>query len=471
MEFNSWSFVMFFPVVCLLYWCIKGQRFRNVFLLAASYYFYMCWNASYGLLLLTSTLISYGVGLRMESTESRTQRKWLVGAGVVLNLALIAYFKYANFGVETVNWVMQLLGVDMNVPLPNILLPVGVSFFVFQSVGYTVDVYRRTVPAERNFVNYALFISFFPQLVAGPIERSGNMLPQFREQRTFDDDKAISGLKLMLWGYFMKLVLADRCGLYVGSVFDAQMEDGYSSLIAILLFSFEIYGDFAGYTYIAIGAARIMGFHLNDNFRHPYFSATVTEFWRRWHISLSTWFRAYLYFPLGGRRCGKWRVYFNLMVTFLASGLWHGAGWSFVLWGGLHGLLLCIERAFHLHDKKLTKFRRVPHVVITFLMVSLCWMIFRVQSLERIAYHLQRACCFDDISLGDTQTCYSLAVVFFAILVIAVKESFENYAQSAMKRLSSICVWWIDVMIALFLLLSISFFASPKGGAFIYFQF
>ena len=471
MEFNSWSFVMFFPVVCLLYWCIKGQRFRNVFLLAASYYFYMCWNASYGLLLLTSTLISYGVGLRMESTESRSQRKWLVGAGVVLNLALIAYFKYANFGVETVNWVMQLLGVDMNVPLPNILLPVGVSFFVFQSVGYTVDVYRRTVPPERNFVNYALFISFFPQLVAGPIERSGNMLPQFREQRTFDDDKAISGLKLMLWGYFMKLVVADRCALYVGSVFDTPQVEGYSSLLGIFLFPFQIYGDFAGYTYIAIGAARIMGFHLNDNFNHPYFAATVSEFWRRWHISLSTWFRDYLYFPLGGSRCSKWRVYFNLMVTFLASGLWHGAMWTYVAWGGVHGLCLCIERALGWQKKKFKALEKCVHVAFTFVIVSLARLIYRAGSIEMAVVHFKRALHPSNFTLGNENTHFALLMILISVIIVVVKDAVEEWGGGMQKLRCSVSAWWHDVAIVSLLIVAISLMASPEGGTFVYFQF
>lgn len=471
MEFNSWSFVIFFPVVCLLYWCIRGQRWRNAFLLAASYYFYMCWNASYGLLLLTSTLISYGVGLWLDVERAQRRRKWLMGIGVALNLSLIAYFKYANFGVETVNWLMRLLGVDMQVPLPNILLPVGVSFFVFQSVGYTVDVYRRTVAAERSFVNYALFISFFPQLVAGPIERSGNMLPQFRERRVFDDDKAISGLKLMLWGYFMKLVLADRCALYVGSVFDTPQLEGYSSLLGIFLFPFQIYGDFAGYTYIAIGSARIMGFHLNDNFNHPYFSATVSEFWRRWHISLSTWFRDYLYFPLGGSRCGKWRVYFNLMVTFLASGLWHGAMWTYVAWGGVHGFCLCVERALGWQKKKFRGLEKCLHVAFTFVIVSLARLIYRAGSIELAVVHFRRALHPSNFTLGDTATRFSLLLILMAVAVVTVKDAVEEWGGDAVRVKGAHATWWRDVAIVVVLTLAISVMASPEGGTFVYFQF
>ncbi len=459
-------------MVCLLYWCIRGQRARNVMLLLASYYFYMCWNASYGLLLAASTLISYGAGLWMAGTGSRVGRKWIMGAGVVLNLALIAYFKYADFGVATVNWVIHALGIGMQVPLPHILLPVGVSFFVFQSVGYTVDVYRGTVAAERSVVNYALFISFFPQLVAGPIERSGNMLPQFRERRTFDDDKALSGLKLMLWGYFMKLVLADRCAIYVGNVFDTPHAAGYSSLLGIFLFPFQIYGDFAGYTYIAIGSARIMGFHLNDNFNHPYFSATVSEFWRRWHISLSTWFRDYLYFPLGGSRCARWRVYFNLMVTFLASGQWHGAMWTYVAWGGVHGLCLCAERALGWNKKRFTALQRCLHVALTFVVVSLARLIYRAGSIEMAIVHFKRALHPSNFTLGDADTRFSLLMILVAVAIVVVKDAVEEWGSAPqIKGRAVASVWWRDVAVVVTLVVALSVMASPEGGTFVYFQF
>ena len=471
MEFNSWQFVLFFPVVCLLYWCIKGQRVRNTFLLVASFYFYMCWNASYGLLLLSSVLISYGAGLLLDRTRSKRSRKWLVGLGVALNLGLIAYFKYANFGVETVNWLMSLLGIGMEVPLPNILLPVGVSFFVFQSVGYTIDVYRTDIKAERNFINYALFISFFPQLVAGPIERSRNMLPQFREQRSFDDDKAISGLKLMLWGYFLKLVVADRCAVYVQAVFDVAHPVGHSSLLGIFLFPFQIYGDFAGYTYIAIGTARILGFHLNDNFNHPYFASTISDFWRRWHISLSTWFRDYLYFPMGGSRCSKRRCYFNLMVTFLASGLWHGAMWTYVLWGGVHGLCMCFERAWGWNKKKFKPFEKCCHVALTFLIVALARLIYRAGTLEMAWKHFKWALHPSNFTLGDATTRFSLMMILIAVVVVVVKDAVEEWGAPACLKRVKCSAFVRDFALVFIMILAISFMASPEGGTFVYFQF
>lgn len=470
MEFNSWSFVLFFPVVCLLYWLIKGQRARNVMLLVASYYFYMCWNASYGLLLLTSTLISYGAGVILDNTEGARKRKWIVGLGVVLNLSLIAYFKYADFGVGTVNLILSLLGIDMNIPLPDILLPVGVSFFVFQSVGYTIDVYRRDIAAEVNFVNYALFISFFPQLVAGPIERSRNMLPQFREKRTFDDDRAMSGFKLMLWGYFLKLVVADRCAVYVGNTFTSTHPEGYSSLLGTILFPFQIYGDFAGYTYIAIGTARMLGFHLNDNFNHPYFAVTISDFWRRWHISLSTWFRDYLYFPLGGSRCSKARCYFNLMVTFLASGLWHGAMWTYVLWGGVHGLCMCLERAWGWNKKKFKGMERLLHVLLTFAIVALARLIYRAGSLGQAWWHFKHMLQPSNLTLGTGDIPFSLLMIGIAVVIVMVKDAVEEWGTPGVLKvkMSPALRDWLMVV---GMILALSFMASPAGGTFVYFQF
>ncbi|MBQ0068728.1 MAG: MBOAT family protein [Bacteroidales bacterium] len=469
MEFNSWSFVLFFPIVCLIYWGIKAQRARNIFLLIASYYFYMNWDARYGLLLLGNTLISYLASIGLEHVQDHSRRKWLVSGSVFLNLSLIAFFKYANFGVETVNWVMATLGIGINIPLPNILLPVGVSFYVFQSVGYIVDVYRRDIKAEKDFINYALFVSFFPQLVAGPIERSSNMLPQFRRQHKFDDDAAISGFKLMLWGYFMKLALADRCAVYVQSVFDTPSADGYSSIIGTILFPFQIYGDFAGYSFIAIGAARIMGFHLKDNFNHPLFAVTVSDFWRRWHISLSTWFRDYVYFPLGGSRCKKWRIYFNLFVTFLASGLWHGATWTYVAWGGAHGIALGIERALGWHKKQFKAVEKWMHIAFTFVFVAMARLIYRAGTLGLVHAHLVRMADPANFTIANKIT--QMAMIFIAIIIVIAKDAVEEWWPKDKLAGSTPRPIWKDVAIITGMLLLLSIMASPEGGTFVYFQF
>lgn len=339
MSFVSLAFLGFFPLVCILYWCIRGGRWalpaRNALLLAASYYFYMCWEPAYALLLLTSTAITYACGLVVGHSGRRRMRRGAVWAGVALNVLILFFFKYYNFAADSLRSLFENLGMGIHIPGMQVLLPVGISFYIFQAMGYIIDVYRGRIAAERNFMTYALFVSFFPQMVAGPIERSTNLLPQFKSLRRFDADYALSGVRLMIWGYFMKMCMADQCALYVDRVFD-HVDDhaGFSSLVAAVLFSFQIYGDFAGYTYISRGAARIMGFTLMENFRQPYFAVSVVDFWRRWHISLTTWFRDYIYFPLGGSRRGEGRTLANIMTVFLISGAWHGAAWTYVLWGG-----------------------------------------------------------------------------------------------------------------------------------------
>ena len=345
MLFNSLNFLIFFPIAALLYWVLP-HKVRWVWLLIASYYFYMCWNASYALLLATSTLITYLSGLligkanRVKNEKKRVRlRKFWVFLSFTLNLGILFFFKYFSFAVDNLNLILNALHMKLITPDFDVLLPVGISFYTFQALSYTVDIYRGDLPPERNLGKYALFVSFFPQLVAGPIERSKNLITQLHEKHTFCYTEVKNGLLLMLWGFFQKLVIADRAAILVNQVFNQYNEyAGFQIAIAVLLFAMQIYCDFAGYSNIAIGAAHVMGFSLMKNFDRPYFSKSIPEFWRRWHISLSTWFRDYLYIPMGGNRKGTFRKYFNVMVTFLASGLWHGASWNYVAWGLLHGL-------------------------------------------------------------------------------------------------------------------------------------
>lgn len=347
MLFNSISFLLFFPIVCILYYLIpkKDFRYRNILLLAASYYFYMNWEPVYALLLLSSTFITYTAGLGISSCKSQSTKKFFLIGSVVLNLLILFFFKYYNFIADNINLFVQSSGFGIVIPEFKVLLPVGISFYTFQALGYSIDVYKGQTEAEHNFITYALFVSFFPQLVAGPIERSNNLLPQFNKPHDFNYNSAMEGVHLMVWGFFLKLMIADRCGIYVDTIFNNLSNyNGGSYLLASLLFPFQIYGDFAGYSLIAIGTARILGYKLMMNFKRPYFSLSIGEFWHRWHISLSTWFKDYLYIPLGGNRCNKARQYFNLFVTFLVSGIWHGANWTYMIWGGYHGLLLCMEK-------------------------------------------------------------------------------------------------------------------------------
>lgn len=345
MLFNSLHFLFFFPIVCIIYFLIPTLKWRNLFLLCASYYFYMNWEPVYALLLLSSTFITYLAAIGIDKYKERRKRRMFLTGSLILNLGVLFLFKYYNFAAENIAILFDKLGLSIHIPEFQLLLPVGISFYIFQALGYSIDVYRGKTNVEKNFFTYALFVSFFPQLVAGPIERSTNLLQQFKHKLPFSYEKVMTGLRIMLWGYFLKLVLADRCGIYVDAIFNnVEHHNGGSYLIASFLFPFQIYGDFAGYSLTAIGAAKVMGFNLMENFRRPYFATTVTDFWHRWHISLSTWFKDYVYIPLGGNRVSKWRCYFNIMTTFIVSGIWHGANWTFIVWGTIHGLLQCIER-------------------------------------------------------------------------------------------------------------------------------
>ena len=385
MLFNSIPFLLFLPCVCVLYYCIPAsqQRLKNGLLLGASYWFYMSWEPAYALLLLSSTVITYLSAIGLGKCYSTRGRKRILSISITLNLSLLFLFKYYDFAAENIKTVMQAGGFVVDLPRLGLLLPVGISFYTFQALGYLIDVYRRTVRVERHFPTFALFVSFFPQLVAGPIERSTNLLPQFKIPHSFDNRQAMEGIKMMVWGYFMKLVVADRCGLYVDAVFNnVSMHNSGSFLLASLLFTFQIYGDFAGYSLIAIGVARILGFRLMENFHRPYFACSVTEFWHRWHISLSTWFKDYLYIPLGGNRMSRPGCYANLLVTFTVSGIWHGADWTFFCWGFLHGLLLCVDKAFDISKRILTTLERLSCRLLTFAIVCLGWIPFRVNSLS-----------------------------------------------------------------------------------------
>lgn len=354
MLFNSFSFLLFFPLVTLGYFIIP-QRARPVFLLFSSYFFYMCWNAGYVLLLIFATLVTYLSALGLCAARAAGRKRlaravMLLAAGA--DLGCLFYFKYFQLAVETLAAAAGLVGVQAAWPSAFPLLPVGISFYVFQSLGYLLDIWHERQAPCKNMVHYALFVSFFPQLVAGPIERSTTFLPQLAQKHRFDWDRVRSGLWLMLWGYFAKLVIADRAAILVSRVYgDWQSYSQGVVWAAVLLFAIQLYCDFAGYSAIAIGAAQVMGFQLMQNFRQPYFAVSITDFWRRWHISLSTWFRDYLYFPLGGSRGGERKTARNLMLTFLASGLWHGANWNFVVWGGIHGAAQVVERRLHLQNK------------------------------------------------------------------------------------------------------------------------
>lgn len=380
MLFNSLQFIIFFPIALFITLILPGKGpFRHIWLLICSYFFYMCWDARYILLIMFTTLVTFLSGLLMDRVLTR---KFWVAFAFICNLSVLFYFKYVGFFLENLGRLIGLVSSTYHLPEPDITLPVGISFFTFQALSYTMDVYRGDVKPEKSLFRYALYVSFFPQLVAGPIERSGRLLSQLRKPIKPTWNKAEFGLLLMLWGFFQKVVLADRIALVVNCIYgDPESYKGTYLLVATILFAFQIYCDFGGYSSIARGAALFFGIELMENFDAPYKSRTVAEFWRRWHISLSSWLRDYLYIPLGGSRKGKLRKYFNIMVVFLASGLWHGARWSFVVWGGLNGLYQIIgERLRALLPDKLAK---RTSALVTFALVDFTWIFFRAEGLSQ----------------------------------------------------------------------------------------
>lgn len=343
MLFNSMAYAVFLPIVFVMYWAFP-HRLRWPLLLAASYYFYMSWNAKYIVLIFFTTLVSYMAARMLERCGGKRQKQWVLFGAVVLCLGVLVIFKYAGFLLDNFYAALTAFGLHPHPVTLNLMLPVGISFYTFQTLSYVIDVYRGEIPAEKHFGIYATFVSFFPQLVAGPIERTSNLLPQIRSEHFFDADKALYGAKQMLWGFFKKLVIADNLAPFVDRVYaDVGSYYGVDFAVVIVFFSIQIYCDFSGYSDIAVGTAKLLGIDLMTNFKSPYLSASIREFWSRWHISLSTWFRDYVYIPLGGNRCSKLRHKANLLVTFLLSGLWHGASWNFVAWGGMHGIAQIVQ--------------------------------------------------------------------------------------------------------------------------------
>lgn len=474
MLFNSLAFLLFFPIVCIVYYFLPTIKIRNLFLLIASYYFYMNWEPVYALLLLTSTGITYFAAL--GGAKFLKYKTLILTTGIVLNLLILFFFKYFNFAAENVVAVMSYFGVKMHVPEFKVLLPVGISFYIFQALGYMIDVHRGDIKPEKNFFTYALFVSFFPQLVAGPIERSTNLLVQFYEKHKFDVEQAISGVNLMLWGYFLKLVVADRCAIYVDAIYNnMNNHNGSSILIASFLFCFQLYGDFAGYSYIAIGCSRILGFKLMDNFRRPYFfSISIQDYWKRNHISLTSWFMDYVYYPMVGNSLKLWWWCFAIFVTFFISGFWHGAAWTYVICFSIHGIYLV---ACTIKDKHQRKFEKKYNLkkkewwlwlnrFVTFVLVMFALCFFRANSL-RDSYIAINKMILDLRStpfLEKTQLFYAA----FAILVLFVTEYIIEYKKVVVTERNSLRVFSLCSIGLLSLILSIGVF---DGGQFIYFQF
>jgi D-alanyl-lipoteichoic acid acyltransferase DltB (MBOAT superfamily) len=389
MLFNSLDFVLFFMATAWLHFAVP-RRFNWVPLLAASYCFYISWNFQFAFLLLVSTVVNYAGGVRMAALADKAARKKYLWLCVVFNMGMLGVFKYFDFFSRSLFQLLNSRGIALDPPLLDLLLPVGISFYTFQVTGYVVDVYEERIQAERHPGIFAVFVAFWPQLLAGPINRTKLLMPQFRQDHSFDYHRVVAGLQRMLWGLFKKVVLADNLALHVNQIFNHPGEvHGLPVMFGVLFYSMQIYCDFSGYTDAALGAAQVMGFTLTENFDRPYFSRSIREFWQRWHISLSSWFRDYVYFPLGGNRVAPWRWHVNIMITFLLSGLWHGAGWPFVIWGALHGVLLVLEHVTGGFQQRLAD-RLAPgresflntaiQVGLTMTLITLAWVFFRADS-------------------------------------------------------------------------------------------
>ena len=471
MVFNSLEFAVFLPVVLLVYWRLSHKS-QNRMLLVASYLFYGWWDYRFLSLLLISTSIDYFVGLRLDETDDEKRRKFLLLASVVANLGILGFFKYFNFFVDSAAELMKTLGLNPDAPTLRIILPVGISFYTFQSMSYGFDVYRRRIPATKNFFDFALFVAYFPQLVAGPIERAQNLMPQIVRPRVRPERKQVaSALVLILLGLFKKVAIADVMAPIADAAFNAP--SGSSSvtlLVGLYAFALQIYGDFSGYTDIGRGASRLMGIELMENFNQPYLSRNITSFWRTWHISLSNWLHDYLYIPLGGNRKGRFNTYRNLMIVMLLGGLWHGAAWTFVIWGGLHGIYLSVHRAFGKYAPRgyqgRFNFRRdFLSVLITFHLVVFAWVFFRAESVAGALSYLDG---LFSLQPGFTNRDHLVLFAGAALCIVLLDIAQRNAAQH------EVTLQWQPVWQGIAygsLLLALIVFSGGALTPFIYFQF
>lgn len=480
MLFNSFEFIVFLPIVFLLYWFVfRGRRWQNLLVVVASYIFYGWWDLRFLLLIALTSLFSFWSGLLIERYEGRRRWQQVVSAtNIVLNLGILGVFKYYNFFVENLDALFGALGWHLDWVTMQIILPVGISFYTFQALSYSIDVYQKKLPATHDALEFFAYISFFPQLVAGPIERATNLLPQFQQQRHFDYAKAVDGCRQMLWGFVKKLLIADNCATVVNGHWDQYADlPGLSLFLLGVLFTFQIYCDFSGYSDIAIGCSRLFGFNLMRNFNFPYFSRSIPEFWRRWHISLTTWFRDYIYFPLGGSRCDKWKIIRNVYIVWGISGLWHGANWTFVCWGLFHATLLAIYNLFGINTKYkyvvaygryLPNIKEALQMALTFFLAVIGWIIFRAESIAQAGEFLS---AMVTNRFYDASMLYGTNYLFSGLLLLAV-EWLQRDKQHALQLPSSGLFKYTLVRYGLYLallLLIIKF--SGEVQTFIYFQF
>lgn len=481
MLFNSLNFSIFLPIVFLLYWFATKRevKLQNVLLLVSSYFFYACWDWRFLFLLIFSTLLDYFTGIKMSDAKNKNSKKFWFWLSISINLGFLGVFKYYNFFAESFASALDSVGLHVNPWTLNVILPVGISFYTFHGLSYVIDIYKDRIKAERSFIDYSVFVSFFPLLVAGPIERATHLLPQIQKKRTFDYKNAVDGLRQILWGLFKKVVIADQCAGYANQIFNNSDDyTGSTLVLGAVFFTFQIYGDFSGYSDIAIGTARLFGIELLRNFAFPYFSRDIAEFWRRWHISLSTWFRDYLYIPLGGSKGGTWMKVRNTFVIFIVSGFWHGANWTFIIWGLLNALYIMPSIIFNTNrnnleivakGKYLPSLKDLLSMGMTFSLTVFAWIFFRANNLEHAINYVSEIFSPTLISMphfrNDTLAIPLLFLVMFFVIIEWLGRENQYAIQYIQKkgRIISLSFYYI--------ILILIFIFAGSNQQFIYFQF
>jgi alginate O-acetyltransferase complex protein AlgI len=483
MLFNSLDFAIFLPIVFLLYWFVaqKNLKLQNALIVLASYVFYGWWDWRFLSLIIFSTVVDYLIGQRLRTEDKKSKRKILLWTSIVVNLGFLGFFKYYNFFLENFVDAFSLFGMQINANSLNIILPVGISFYTFQTLSYTIDVYRKKLEPTQDFMAFSAFVCFFPQLVAGPIERATNLLPQFYKKRTFEYHKAVDGMRQILWGLFKKVVIADNSAEFANQIFNNSVDmNGSTLVLGAIFFTFQIYGDFSGYSDIAIGTSRLFGFDLKQNFANPYFSRDIAEFWRRWHISLSTWFRDYLYIPLGGSRGGTWMKVRNTFAIFLVSGFWHGANWTFIVWGALNAiyflpLLLTNNNRKNLgvvaEEKLLPSFRELFAMLTTFTLTVFAWIFFRAENLSHAFSYINKILIgksvfnmpqFSNRTGAAITACF---IIFFILIEWTGRNN--KFAIEKLYNFKKINRWFIYIVIGVLVYHNLKTYDQQ----FIYFQF
>jgi D-alanyl-lipoteichoic acid acyltransferase DltB (MBOAT superfamily) len=478
MLFNSLNFAIFLPIVFLLYWfTTKGSlKLQNILLLVSSYFFYACWDWRFLFLLIFSTLLDYFTGIKMSDAKNQHSKKIWFWLSISINIGFLGVFKYYNFFAESFASALENIGLNVNPGTLQIILPVGISFYTFHGLSYVIDIYKDRIKAEKNFVDYSVFVSFFPLLVAGPIERATHLLPQMKKKRTFDYAKAVDGLKQILWGLFKKVVIANQCAEFANQIFNNSVEySGSTLVIGAIFFAFQIYGDFSGYSDIALGTARLFGVELLRNFAFPYFSRDIAEFWRRWHISLSTWFRDYLYIPLGGSKGGTLKKVRNTLIIFIVSGFWHGANWTFIVWGFLNALYIMPSIIFKTNrtnleivakGKYLPSLKDVFSIGMTFGLTVFAWIFFRAENLSHALSYISQ---IFSISLFTIPSVRPVQLIIL-LMLFTIIEWFGREDQYAITHLGLKWPSYYRYTIYFLMIISIFWFAG-KDQQFIYFQF